>query len=70
MKSKQRKPIKSAKTCRDDQLIRYKHVRYKNIDDLTSYEKWRILIAWIQVIATLGVPFVVVALNEYLRSRG
>jgi hypothetical protein len=50
-------------------LIRVKHVRYKNIDDLSPYEKWRIWLSIVQIIATLGVPFVVIALNEYLRSN-
>lgn len=49
--------------------IRVKHVRYKNEDEMTTYQKLRVLLGIIQIIATLGVPFVVVALNEYLRSR-
>lgn len=48
---------------------RIKHIRYKDMDQLTAYEKWRIFLAFIQIIATLGVPFVIVALNEYLRSH-
>lgn len=48
---------------------RIKHIRYKNIDELTAYEKWRIFLACIQIIATLGVPFVIVFVNEYLRGN-
>ena len=53
----------------DEELVRVKHVRYRNIDELSLYEKWRVVLAVIQVIATLGVPFVVIALNEYLRNN-
>lgn len=57
------------KALNDDNLIRVKHVRYRNVDELSLYEKWRIWLAVIQIIATLGVPFVVIALNEYLRNN-
>lgn len=50
-------------------IERIKHVRYRNLDEMTPYQKWRVLLAVIQIIATLGVPFVVIALNEYLRAR-
>lgn len=49
--------------------IRVKHVRYKNEDEMTTYQKWRVLLGIIQIAATLGVPFVVIALNEYLKVR-
>jgi hypothetical protein len=47
---------------------RVKHIRYKDLDELTLYHKWRIVCAVIQIVATLGVPFVIVALNEYLKT--
>lgn len=47
--------------------VRVKHVRYKNEDEMTDYQRWRIILNIVQIIATLGVPFVVVALNEYLK---
>lgn len=53
----------------DKEVNRIKHVRYKNMDEMTNYEKWRIVLAFIQIFATLGVPFVVIALNEYLRNN-
>lgn len=49
--------------------VRYKKVRYQDIDQMTPYEKWRVFIAWVQVVATLGVPFVVIWLNEYLKNN-
>jgi len=49
--------------------VRVKHVRYRNMDEMTPYQRWRVLLAIIQIIATLGVPFVVIALNEYLRAN-
>jgi len=49
--------------------IRVKHVRYKNEDEMTTYQTLRIILSIVQIIATLGVPFVVIALNEYLRIR-
>ena len=49
--------------------VRYKRIRYQDIDEMTPYERWRVFIAWIQVFATLGVPFVVIWLNEYLKAN-
>lgn len=35
---------------------------------MTEYEKSRVRLQIIHIIATLGVPFVVIVLNEYLRG--
>lgn len=35
---------------------------------MTEYEKSRVRLQILHIIATLGVPFMVVVLNEYLRS--
>jgi hypothetical protein len=53
----------------EESPVRVKHVRYRNMDEMTPYQRWRILLALIQIVATLGVPFVVIALNEYLRAN-
>ena len=52
------------------EYFRIKHVRYKDVDKLTKYETYRVWLAVVQIIATLGVPFVVIALNEYRKIRG
>jgi len=54
---------------KEEPRVRVKHVRYHNMDEMTPYQKWRVILAVIQVVATLGVPFVVIALNEYLRAN-
>lgn len=39
------------------------------LPDMTTYERWRVILGFVQVIATLGVPFVVIALDRFLKNR-
>ena len=68
MRSMPQKRTKSVKTCKSDHPTRVKHVRYKNLDELTTYERWRIFIAWMQVIITAATPFITVLVYEYFQK--
>ena len=52
-----------------EEYFRIKTVRYTEPDKMTPYQKWRVVLGIVQIIATLGVPFVIVAINEYLKIR-
>ena len=52
-----------------EEFYRIKTVRYTDPDKMTPYQKWRVVLGIIQILATLGVPFVIVAINEYLKVR-
>ena len=53
----------------DAPRVRYKRVRYEDIDKMTPYQKWRVFLGFIQILATIAVPFIVIWLNEYLRNQ-
>jgi hypothetical protein len=36
---------------------------------MSPYERWRVFLGIVQVIATLGAPFVVIALDRLLKHR-
>ena len=57
----------SSKTKKE--VVRYKRIRYQDIDEMTPYEKWRVFMAVLQVFATLTVPFIIVWINEYLKAN-
>lgn len=52
-----------------EEKIRVKHYSSVDVAEMTTYQKLRVLLGFIHIVATLGAPFVIILLNEYLRSN-
>jgi len=50
------------------ELKRIKHVRHKNMDEMTTYEKFRVALAIIHVVVLLFSPIVVILVAKYLKE--
>jgi hypothetical protein len=46
--------------------IRVKHVTSIDISQMTAYQKWRVLLGIIQVVVTLGIPWVTILVYRAL----
>lgn len=69
---KRKKDIESVKTSTpaENTLVRQKHLRvYRNLDKMTPYEKARVIIAILHLVALLLSPLVAILITEYVRSR-